>query len=333
LGACPKIGGGGEPNGFTVVGRNTRLLFDVAKSDSEEEHEDTPREWRALPIPRELHEAVASGALTAAGLMRQQAEQHIAHNKAFSRHLDTQFESKEAEQDDWNQVLAGRAGAEAAEALREQWSAASEQLASAVSAVNEWYSVSFTDYDDVDMYFDDEPRRECAAATFRLGAYAVVVSKVTDPREVDDPELADLDYRDWIDSTVLPYLEGRLGYTREGAKHAVTRAQHVSPETVLDGVDLDDAVQVKDELVSLGCKVQIVEGRLRSTRVGGVRAPIPESVRHEVWRRDQGRCVDCGSKEQLEFDHIIPLSRGGSNTVRNIELRCEPCNRKKGAII
>ena len=60
---------------------------------------------------------------------------------------------------------------------------------------------------------------------------------------------------------------------------------------------------------------------------------IAERVRHEVWRRDQGRCVDCGSRARLEFDHIIPHSRGGSNTARNIELRCEPCNRGKGARI
>jgi hypothetical protein len=63
------------------------------------------------------------------------------------------------------------------------------------------------------------------------------------------------------------------------------------------------------------------------------REPIPEAVRHEVWRRDQGRCVDCGSRERLEFDHIVPWSEGGSNTARNIELRCESCNRRKAASI
>jgi 5-methylcytosine-specific restriction endonuclease McrA len=64
-----------------------------------------------------------------------------------------------------------------------------------------------------------------------------------------------------------------------------------------------------------------------------VRRTIPERVRHEVWRRDQGRCVDCGNRERLEFDHIIPVSRGGSNTARNLELRCESCNRRKAASI
>jgi hypothetical protein len=61
------------------------------------------------------------------------------------------------------------------------------------------------------------------------------------------------------------------------------------------------------------------------------REPIPERVRHEVWRRDRGACVDCGSRARLEFDHIVPVARGGSNTARHVELRCEPCNRRKGA--
>lgn len=63
------------------------------------------------------------------------------------------------------------------------------------------------------------------------------------------------------------------------------------------------------------------------------REPIPERLRHDVWRRDRGMCVDCGSRERLEFDHIIPVSRGGSNTARNLELRCESCNRRKGSRI
>jgi len=56
---------------------------------------------------------------------------------------------------------------------------------------------------------------------------------------------------------------------------------------------------------------------------------ISKEVRREVWRRDQGRCVECSSRERLEFDHIIPASKGGSNTARNIQLLCEKCNRKK----
>jgi len=66
---------------------------------------------------------------------------------------------------------------------------------------------------------------------------------------------------------------------------------------------------------------------------GSVRAPIPEDVQTIVWHRDGGKCVKCGGTQNLEFDHIIPLSKGGSNTARNIQLLCEHCNRSKGARI
>lgn len=63
------------------------------------------------------------------------------------------------------------------------------------------------------------------------------------------------------------------------------------------------------------------------------RPRIPEQVRIEVWRRDGGKCAGCGSRERLEYDHIVPVSKGGSTTTRNIELLCENCNRDKGAEI
>jgi hypothetical protein len=59
------------------------------------------------------------------------------------------------------------------------------------------------------------------------------------------------------------------------------------------------------------------------------RERIPDEVKIAVWRRDRGVCAKCGSRNNLEYDHIIPLSKGGSNTVRNIELLCQACNRIK----
>lgn len=64
-----------------------------------------------------------------------------------------------------------------------------------------------------------------------------------------------------------------------------------------------------------------------------IRERIPERVRIEVWRRDGGKCARCGSRENLEDDHIIPVSKAGSNSARNIELLCEKCNRAKSASI
>ncbi len=63
------------------------------------------------------------------------------------------------------------------------------------------------------------------------------------------------------------------------------------------------------------------------------RLPISEDVKNMVWRRDEAKCVQCGSNRNLEFDHIIPVSKGGSNTARNLQLLCENCNRQKSASI
>jgi HNH endonuclease len=56
---------------------------------------------------------------------------------------------------------------------------------------------------------------------------------------------------------------------------------------------------------------------------------IPADVKALAWRRDGGRCVECGSRDRIEYDHKVPWSKGGSNTANNIQLLCHKCNLKK----
>jgi hypothetical protein len=57
---------------------------------------------------------------------------------------------------------------------------------------------------------------------------------------------------------------------------------------------------------------------------------IPTLVKVEVWRRDRGQCVQCGSTKNLHFDHDIPFSKGGSSlTASNVRLLCAGCNLSK----
>lgn len=65
--------------------------------------------------------------------------------------------------------------------------------------------------------------------------------------------------------------------------------------------------------------------------VDEARGPIADQTILDVWRRDGGRCVRCGSNEELAFDHIIPISMGGTSSARNVQLLCEPCDRAKQA--
>ena len=51
--------------------------------------------------------------------------------------------------------------------------------------------------------------------------------------------------------------------------------------------------------------------------------------RHNILKRDDNKCVYCGSKERLTLDHVIPKSKGGGNTWENLVTCCFSCNFKK----
>lgn len=61
---------------------------------------------------------------------------------------------------------------------------------------------------------------------------------------------------------------------------------------------------------------------------------IPSVVKQEVWKRDQGKCVECGASDELHFDHVVPFSKGGSSlTAANVQLLCARHNLQKSAHI
>lgn len=59
---------------------------------------------------------------------------------------------------------------------------------------------------------------------------------------------------------------------------------------------------------------------------------IPRQIMLQVVRRDNHVCQACYKyvpDDEVEFDHIIPFSRGGPTSVANLRLLCRSCNRKK----
>lgn len=72
----------------------------------------------------------------------------------------------------------------------------------------------------------------------------------------------------------------------------------------------------------------IFDGDVKRSRI------IPSSIKLEVWKRDNGMCVQCQSKDELHFDHILPFSKGGTSIkVENVQLLCARHNLEKSAKI
>lgn len=52
-------------------------------------------------------------------------------------------------------------------------------------------------------------------------------------------------------------------------------------------------------------------------------------VRERILKKCKYKCVNCGAKEDLQVDHIVPLSRGGEHSEFNFQILCKTCNLKK----
>jgi hypothetical protein len=61
---------------------------------------------------------------------------------------------------------------------------------------------------------------------------------------------------------------------------------------------------------------------------------IPTEVKIAAWKRDHGRCVLCKATDNLQYDHDLPYSRGGTSiSVVNVRLLCVRCNLRKSSKI
>ena len=59
------------------------------------------------------------------------------------------------------------------------------------------------------------------------------------------------------------------------------------------------------------------------------RKAFSSKKRRKIMERDKYRCKLCGDHKDLEIDHIIPVSKGGSNEASNLQTLCKLCNIRK----
>lgn len=61
----------------------------------------------------------------------------------------------------------------------------------------------------------------------------------------------------------------------------------------------------------------------------GIAGILTETEWRDILWKYNYQCANCGTSEDLTIDHIIPISRGGTNTSDNVQPLCKSCNSRK----
>ena len=100
------------------------------------------------------------------------------------------------------------------------------------------------------------------------------------------------------------------------------------------------AKQGRQSVCSSACRAQLIQAqRLQAKAKRRGCRKVSKVLQAAIWERDRGLCGLCGVpvKRQakvndplaLEYDHIIPIARGGAHCAENLQLACRACNAWK----
>ena len=70
--------------------------------------------------------------------------------------------------------------------------------------------------------------------------------------------------------------------------------------------------------------------RRSRARIRGAGGTYTEAEWQALVEQYDSRCLCCGAVGDLTRDHVVPLVKGGSNDIGNIQPLCRPCNSRKG---
>lgn len=130
------------------------------------------------------------------------------------------------------------------------------------------------------------------------------------------------------------YPAGRIEDVVREALEALLERKDPQRKLALKTADASVARDAESPAEQSSAAGDSVEREIRSGRY------IPAKVKQAVWQRDDGRCswrdadgFVCGSKDWIEFDHIVPFSRGGRSDARNVRLLCRTHNRVAAYVV
>jgi len=173
-------------------------------------------------------------------------------------------------------------------------------------------------WDDIDKH-----ARICSPTVLRkfgsMQSAHEAAGLVPPKRRLSDDELIRILDRLW---TITDKESGRSPVYRDVKKHGMP----VSANTII--------MRFRTWKKALLLAARLGPGRPKVTKPAPLRRPVRRPMsdhrRFLVFKRDAYRCGICRRKGgELEVDHVVPVCRGGKNTMDNLQTLCKRCNRGK----
>ena len=132
-------------------------------------------------------------------------------------------------------------------------------------------------------------------------------------------------------STVVSEIEGMARRSEEEifAATVITSLVGIAVSILMAIVWIVTAiVWIVGVCITLGLTLVQLPFRPSASAAKPIRNPS-QNLKHKVLLRSGGRCVQCGTMDDLQYDHIHPWSKGGRTTFENLQMLCRSCNAKK----
>lgn len=140
---------------------------------------------------------------------------------------------------------------------------------------------------------------------------------------------------------MLYVLKKENHYCHIDSKNAVNKVPHLESATKFNTIKEAEKMLKKASKKLKGFEVVGLDGEIE-TKVEVVnnskekRRKFTTTERTIIYNKNKGRCAICGRfvpYDEFTVDHIFPLSKGGSNELKNLQCTCKTCNLIKQDIL
>ena len=140
----------------------------------------------------------------------------------------------------------------------------------------------------------------------------------------DYSELVDLSWFDIENGMGTEYFDEKK---RIEIKKLLNGRGFWNPDSIISESAMNDVLWVMRNSEALDRKKSTYEWRRKEAN----KYTVDPEIRSAVFEKHGEVCVECGSIDNITLDHIIPVVKGGEDSIENLQPLCVSCNSKKGS--